>query len=94
VHNLGRGAHEIHVEIGFDRVNALERLPRLLDTAGVRQREVWIARNGAPEMRPRLGVFRRREAVRVPQAALIRFPGAEALGRMPVGPYRDWQSGA
>jgi hypothetical protein len=53
----------------------------------VARREVWIARNGAPEMRPRLGVFRRREAVRVPQAALIRFPGAEALGRFAVGAF-------
>ena len=39
VHHLGRGAHEIHVEIGFDRVNALERLLRLLDTVEVRQRD-------------------------------------------------------
>ncbi len=32
MHHLGGVVHEIHIEIGFDRVNALERMLGLLDT--------------------------------------------------------------
>jgi hypothetical protein len=50
-------------------------------------REIGVELDGASEERLRLGVLLRREAVQVPQAALVVLPRVQVLGRLAVSAF-------